>query len=150
MSFKSRARKGKGVQIQVDSDSSVSQPPPEKEEIKKFLSPRAQQRFEQCMKERALYMERGFVYKRGRPRGYPSFIHSVISAHKWHAFCQSQPAAPVQLVREFYANYDDTDPDTVFVRGRVVPFTSAAINSIYDLPDVEDDFKDFADGLSED
>lgn len=95
-------------------------------------------------------MEKGFVYRRGRPSGYPNFIRSVIDTHKWRSFCHSPPAAVVQLVREFYANYDDAEPDIVFVRGQSIPFTSEAINSMYNLPDVEDHFKDFAYNLDED
>ncbi|EXB63566.1 hypothetical protein L484_026904 [Morus notabilis] len=95
-------------------------------------------------------MERGFVYRRGRPSGYPSFIHSVIAAHKWHSFCHNPPAATVQLVRKFYANYNAAEPDTIFIRGKLIPFTSEAINSLYDLPDMEDHFNSFADSLNED
>ncbi|EXB93492.1 hypothetical protein L484_006967 [Morus notabilis] len=122
MPFKSKARKGKGVQIIIDSNSSESEQATENAEVKKFASPEAEQRFDACMNKRALHMERGFVYRRGRPSGYPSFIHSVIAAHTWHSFCHNPPAATVQL----------------------------AINSLYDLPDVEDHFNSFADSLNED
>ncbi|EXB77427.1 hypothetical protein L484_000483 [Morus notabilis] len=145
MPFKSKARKGKGVRILIDSDSSESDPATENAEVKKFASPEAEHRFDTCMNKRALHMERGFVYRRGRPSGYPSFIHSVIAAHKWHSFCHNPHAATVQLVREYAA-----EPDTIFVRGQLIPFTSEAINSLYDLPDVEDHFNNFADSLNED
>ena len=54
------------------------------------------------------------------------------------------------MVREFYTNYDNSTPETVFVRGRQIELTSAAINQIYQLGDDDDDYTEFGEGLDED
>ena len=65
-------------------------------------------------------------------------------------FCGPQPEVVINLVKEFYANYDNNTPETVFVRGRQIELTSAAINQIYQLGDDDDDYTEFREGLDED
>ena len=88
-------------------------------------------------------MERGFIFKPNTTAEYPAFVHNVISDHQWSNFCRAQRAAVIQLVQEFYANYDSAVPDSIFVRGKSVSLTPEAINRVYDLPEVEDQYQEF-------
>ena len=88
-------------------------------------------------------MERGFIFKPNTTAEYPEFVHNVISEHQWSNFCRVQREAVIQLVREFYANYDPAVPDSVFVRGKHIPLTPEAINQVYNLPEVEDQYQEF-------
>ena len=63
--------------------------------------------------------------------------------------CSAQLVAVVQLVREFYANYDPAVPGSVYIRNQRIPFTAEDINRLYNLPDVEDMFFDSVDDLDD-
>ena len=68
-------------------------------------------------------------------------------------FCGPQPEVVINLVKEFYANYDKSTlgtPEIVFVWGRQNKLTSAAINQIYQLGDDDDDYTEFGEGLDKD
>ncbi|EXB53755.1 hypothetical protein L484_022412 [Morus notabilis] len=76
--------------------------------------------------------------------GQPAFITRVIHQHGWRQFCQHPSNPIVPLVREFYANLLDFNQETVFVQNVKVPFTARAINSIFGLEEVVDEYVDFA------
>ena len=76
-------------------------------------------------------------------------MRHVIEGHQWTEFCSAQLAAAVQLVREFYANYDPAVPNSIYIRNRSIPFTAEDINRIYNLPDVKDMFFDTVDDLDD-
>lgn len=53
----------------------------------------------------------------------------------------------IQLVQEFYANVDVANPESVFVHGEYVPLTAEAINIVYNLPDMEDQYGELVDSV---
>ena len=61
-------------------------------------------------------MEKGFVFKQLNTLQFLDFVHHVIEGHQWAMFCSTQPAAAVQLVRDFYANYDPVVPGSIYIR----------------------------------
>ena len=129
--------------MRAEPESSENEPEQNLERVERFGSAVAFERFQSCTYQRALYMERGFIFKPNTTAEYPEFVHNVISEHQWSNFCRVQREAVIQLVREFYANYDPAVPDSIFVRGKHVPLTPEAINQVYDLPEVEDQYQEF-------
>ena len=76
-------------------------------------------------------------------------MQQTIIEHNWTHFCGPQPEVVINLVREFYANYDKSTLETVFVRGKQIELTSTAINNIYQLGDDDGDYTEFGEGLDE-
>ncbi|GMN28073.1 hypothetical protein TIFTF001_044193 [Ficus carica] len=143
MPVATRTRRGRREPVRAEPESSESEPEQSLERVERFRSADAIDRFQSCTNQRALYMERGFIFKPNTKAEYPKFVHNVIAEHQWRNFCRPQSAAVIQLVREFYANYDPAVPNSIFVRGKHVPLTPEAINHIYALPEVEDQYQEF-------
>ena len=147
MPVSTRARRGRREPVRAEPESSESAPEQNLEGVERFVSTVAIDRFQSCTNQRALYMERGFIFRPNITDEYPEIVYNVISKYQWSNFCRPQRPAVIQLVREFYANYDSAVPDSVFVRGKHVPLTPEAINRVYDLPEVEDQYQEFFNGL---
>ncbi|GMN19943.1 hypothetical protein TIFTF001_042949 [Ficus carica] len=122
MPVTTRARRGRREPVRAEPESSENEPEQSLEGVELFGSAVAIGRFQSCTNQRALYMEK---------------------EHQWSNFCRPQSAAVIQLVREIYANYDPAVPDSVFVQGKHVPLTPEAINHVYALPEVEDQYQEF-------
>ncbi|GMN69096.1 hypothetical protein TIFTF001_038155 [Ficus carica] len=60
------------------------------------------------------------------------------------ALGQHPSVAIIPLVKEFYANFDDGSPNSVYVRGKRVDISGATINKVYRLDDVEDEYLEFS------
>ncbi|GMN72743.1 hypothetical protein TIFTF001_052059 [Ficus carica] len=143
MPVTTRTKRGRREPVRAEPESSEFEPEQSLERVERFRSADAINRFQSCTNQRALYMERGFIFMPNTTAEYPEFVHNVIAEHQWRNFCRPQSAAVIQLVREFYANYDPAVPDSVFVRGKHVPLTPEAINHVYALPEVEDQYQEF-------
>ena len=89
------------------------------------------------------------MFKQHHTLQFPDFVCHVIEGHQWTKFCSTQSAVAVQLVREFYANYDPAMPGSVYIRNQCIPFTVEDINRLYNLSDVEDTFFDSAEDLDD-
>ncbi|GMN32299.1 hypothetical protein TIFTF001_044672 [Ficus carica] len=135
MPVKKRAMRGKGKAAAVNVGVPL---------VAKFESELARKRFNDSFAERNLWPERGFAYMSSNTLGYPEYIYSVIFKNNWKNFCQHPSAAIVPLVREVYANFDVGNPNSVYVRGKRVDISGAAINNVYSLNDVEDEYIEFS------
>ncbi|GMN61530.1 hypothetical protein TIFTF001_030607 [Ficus carica] len=135
MPVKKRAMRGKGKAAAIDEGIPM---------VAKFESELAMKRFNDSFAERNLWPERGFAYISSDTLGYPKHIYSVIFNNKWKNFCKHPSAAIVSFVREFYANFDVGNPNSVYVRGKRVDISGATINDVYRLNDVEDEYLEFS------
>ncbi|GMN40396.1 hypothetical protein TIFTF001_009619 [Ficus carica] len=135
MPVKKRAMRGKGKAAAIDVGFPM---------VAKFESELARKRFNDSFAERNMWPERGFAYMSSNTLGYPEYIYSVIFKNNWKNFCQHPSVAIVPLVREFYANFDVGNPNSVYVRGKRVDISGAAINNVYRLNDVEDEYIEFS------
>ncbi|GMN66871.1 hypothetical protein TIFTF001_035931 [Ficus carica] len=135
MQVKKRAMRGKGKAAAIDEGIPM---------VAKFDYELARKRFNDSFAERNLWPERGFAYMSSDTLGYPEYIYSVIFKNKWKNFCQHPSAAIVPLVREFYANFDVGNPNSVYVRGKRVDISGTTINDVYRLNDVEDEYLEFS------
>lgn len=152
MPVKSRARKRKTKRLENEqgtSEQQSQQKPIVEENVAKFVSEFAEERYAQVTCQRALSSEKGFLYQRSHTLGYSEYIYSVILRNGWETFCQHPSAAVVPLVREFYANIDENEPNVVYVRGRQVAIDGNAINRLFNLQTIEDDLTAFADTFDE-
>ncbi|GMN47583.1 hypothetical protein TIFTF001_016765 [Ficus carica] len=96
--------------------------------VAKFESELARTRLNDSTTGRNLWPERGFAYMSSDTLGYPEYIYSVIFKNNWKNFCQHPSIAIVPLVKEFYANFDGGSPNSVYVRGKRMDISGAAIN----------------------
>ncbi|GMN66801.1 hypothetical protein TIFTF001_035868 [Ficus carica] len=62
----------------------------------------------------------------------------------------SMAARRVLLVKEFNANFDGGNPNSVYVKWKIVDISGATINKVYRLDDVEDEYLEFSKSLDED
>lgn len=106
-----------------------------KQKILPFRSNDAETRYKNYTCRQALFMERGLTCSEYNP-----LVTQVIESHEWETFCQHPSYASIPFVREFYANYDATKPDSVYVRGKLVDVSSSAINSFFSLTDHQNTF----------
>lgn len=121
-------------------------------EINRFASPTAASKFNTLIQSRELLHERGFDFTNAANLGMPSFIASVIHAQGWKIFGKHHdtPLVAVAVVKEFYANWLDPEDSTVYVRSVPVDCSPRAINAVYGLTDIADEYKCFLETLSED
>ncbi|GMN71579.1 hypothetical protein TIFTF001_055548, partial [Ficus carica] len=140
MPVKKRAMRGKGKAAAINVGFPM---------VAKFESELARNRFNDSFAERNLWPERGFAYMSSNTLGYPEYIYSVIFKNNWKNFCQHPSSAIIPLVREFYANFDVGNPNLVYVRGKRVDISGAAINNVYRLNDVEDEYIEFSKRVNE-
>ena len=68
----------------------------------------------------------------------------MIFKNNWKNFCQHPSVAIVPLVKEFYANFDGGSRNSVYVRGKRVDISGVAINKVYRLDDVDDEYLEFS------
>lgn len=64
-------------------------------------------------------------------------VQPMIDGCHWQKFCALPATVSILSVREFYANSVEATNDFVFVRGKLVPFLSHAINEFYETLDIE-------------
>ncbi|EOY26455.1 Uncharacterized protein TCM_028114 [Theobroma cacao] len=80
------------------------------------------------------------IPERGLDQGITHLdLQPMIDGHHWQKFCASSVATKIPLVKEFYANAIEAANDFVFVRAKLVPFSSHAINEFYETPNIEND-----------
>ena len=65
-------------------------------------------------------------------------IFLTIRDRGWGEFVQNPEAAIVPLVREFYANMDESSL-SVLVRGKIVKFDHSTVNRFYKFLDIDND-----------
>ncbi|PON66208.1 hypothetical protein PanWU01x14_110740, partial [Parasponia andersonii] len=106
-------------------------------------------RYEENIQNRPLSAEKGFIWDSNVPPGQPPFIVDVIIQHNWQLFCTHPKDPIVPLVREFYANLTNLEEDTVYVRGVQVPLSMEAINTIFGLGDLVDEYSEFVENIIE-
>ncbi|GMN60647.1 hypothetical protein TIFTF001_029734 [Ficus carica] len=135
MPLKKRAMRGKGKAAARNEKIPV---------VDKFESELARNMFNDFTTRRNLWPERGFVYMSSDTLGYPEYIYSVIFKNNWKNIYQHPSVAIVPLVKEFYANIDGGSPNSVYVRGKRVDISGSAINKVYRLDDVEDEYFEFS------
>ncbi|KAL3831139.1 hypothetical protein ACJIZ3_019941 [Penstemon smallii] len=80
---------------------------------------------------------RSFITERGvecTPESFPEF-YRLFQKWGWMDFIKQPTKIEGEIVREFYANVSQTpDAKEVKVRGRIVKFDKATINTLYELP----------------
>ncbi|XP_062074942.1 pectinesterase inhibitor 10-like [Humulus lupulus] len=100
---------------------------------KKFVSAQARAKYE-SIKTNKLLPEKGFLPTIVEVL---AFISDVIEQHNWETSCKKPKHAIIPLVLEFYANMASSANSEVIVRGKVVSFSSEAINSVFGLDSFE-------------
>lgn len=63
----------------------------------------------------------------------------MFAYRKWEKFVKKPNPAITMLVREFYANLEATSDCCVYAHKKEVSFTASGINTLFDLPDLEQD-----------
>ncbi|XP_062100410.1 uncharacterized protein LOC133806305 [Humulus lupulus] len=99
----------------------------------KFVSAQAKEKYE-AIKKNKLLPGKGFLPTTVE---VPAFISDIIEKQNWETFCHKPELAIILLVRELYANMMSYENSDVVVRGKVVSFSSDAINSIFGLDNFE-------------
>lgn len=74
---------------------------------------------------------KSFVPERGFRPGEDGKLKNQIRGHTWLSVVAKPVAAPMAIVREFYANARETQNGISFVRGQQVRYTKEAINEIF-------------------
>ena len=110
---------------------------------RRFLNDNAELRYEAVFKNKQMLYERGFRLSSSNSSSLPDYVLNVIAEKKWTNFCQQQPNPDPDVVREFYSNLLSPKQVTVVVREVSVPFSAAAINQLYGLEDVDDEYTAF-------
>ncbi|KAJ4724778.1 Retrotransposon gag protein [Melia azedarach] len=67
----------------------------------------------------------------------------------WHKFVQNPDPPLVAVVKEFYANWLNPEEEVVTVRGTEVDCSVGAINHIYGLVDIADEYSEFTEIVTE-
>ena len=81
---------------------------------------------------------RTFIKEKGF--GHPEDLFKKdISIKFWRDLCKPPEPDLISIVREFYAYLVDQALKRVWVRGKWVPFDSETINSLYNLPNVDNE-----------
>ncbi|KAJ4721065.1 Retrovirus-related Pol polyprotein from transposon opus [Melia azedarach] len=75
--------------------------------------------------------------------GFPSYVLEVIVQRGWHKFVQNPDPPLVAVVKEFYANWLDPEEEMVRVKGTEVDCSIGAINQVYRLVDIIDEYSEF-------
>lgn len=94
---------------------------------RKFISAIVIDRFDYLV-NKALTPECGL-----RPDEFDGEMGHQINKRSWDTFTDQPELVVVAMVKEFYANVEDKTPFTAFVRGKMVAFSTEAINEYYDL-----------------
>lgn len=115
----------------------------------KFVSDEAAEKFEKVVSKRPLHLEKGFVLHETTTMGYTKPVYSVITIHNWRHFCRQPEEALIPLVREFYANFPEGQPEAVEVRGMSVDFRPSDINHLYRLEEGEDNYANLIENINE-
>ena len=108
-----------------EEDASDSSPPP-----RIYVNADAE-RSAPYVQNRRIMQERGI--------GMKDFLENTVIAFGWQRFIRSPKyEGDRSLTHEFYTNYAGHPGDTVYLHGRQIPFSAAAINRHYRLPDIPD------------
>ncbi|KAJ4708821.1 Retrovirus-related Pol polyprotein from transposon 17.6 [Melia azedarach] len=81
--------------------------------------------------------------------GLPSYVSKVIVQRDWHKFVQNPDPPLVAVMKEFYANWLDPEEEVVTVRGTEVDCSISAINQVYGLVDIADEYFEFIKTVTE-
>lgn len=100
----------------------------------RFVDIEASKRYHESVVKRNLIPERGLKPCCSNQRE----IFLIIRDQGWEDFVKQPEAAVVSLVREFYANMDESSL-SVIVRGKLVKFDHSTINRFYKLPNIDND-----------
>ena len=98
-------------------------------DVTRFVNEGAADRFGTICKNRSFIKEKGFHHP-------DDFFSKTIAAKGWRALFQPPHPTAMSVVREFYANLAAPVVKKVRVRGVLVEFSAASINSYYSLDHV--------------
>ncbi|KAJ4728536.1 DEAD-box ATP-dependent RNA helicase 56-like isoform X2 [Melia azedarach] len=115
----------------------------------RFISDEAEEHFEEHLKNKKLFLEKGFHMQDSPSLGLPSYVSEIIVQRGWHKFVQNPDPPLVAVVKEFYANWLDPKEEVVMVRGTEVDCSVGAINQIYGLVDITDEYFKFTETVTE-
>ncbi|KAJ4708842.1 DEAD-box ATP-dependent RNA helicase 56-like isoform X2 [Melia azedarach] len=115
----------------------------------RFISNEAEEHFEEHLKNKKLLLEKGFHMQDSPSLGLPSYVSEVIVQRGWHKFVQNPDPPLVAVVKEFYANWLNPEEEVVTMRGTEVDCSIGAINYIYGLVDIADEYSEFTETVTE-
>ena len=96
----------------------------------RFISAEAAARFQSSITRRSGIAERGFELVADNAR--TQIFYNTIRERGWQIFCRPPKAAAMTVVREFFANAQESPTaHKAFVRGKEVKYDSATINSLF-------------------
>ena len=98
--------------------------------VKKFVSAKAEVRFNDSIIKRVGLKERGFDLELHR---FPD-ICAIIERWGWQKFCQQLASAAMTAVWEFYANTKETTGPATMVCEKTIKFNIVTINRFYQIP----------------
>ncbi|XP_062085944.1 exonuclease V, chloroplastic [Humulus lupulus] len=117
--------------------------------IEKFHCDITETRFEETYGQLKFMIDKGFNLASSREEEVPTYVREPIVELHWESFCGLCVCSDEEVVREFYANLLPSSTDYVIVRENRVPLTSAAINVIFGLPDIDEEDDDYVAMLKE-
>ncbi|KAJ4703006.1 DEAD-box ATP-dependent RNA helicase 56-like isoform X2 [Melia azedarach] len=115
----------------------------------RFISDEAKEHFEEHLKNKKLLLEKGFHIQASPSFGLPSYVLEAIVQRGWHKFVQNPDPLLIAVMKELYANWLDPKEEVVTVRGIEVDCSVGAINQIYGLLDIEDEYSKFIEIVTE-
>ncbi|KAJ4715089.1 hypothetical protein OWV82_013481 [Melia azedarach] len=83
------------------------------------------------------------------PLRLPSYVSEVIVQRGWHKFVQNPDPLLVAVVKEFYTNWLDPEEEVGTVRGTQVDCSVGAINQVYGLADIANEYSEFMKTMTE-
>ena len=124
------------------SSQPAAQPPPtqarqqpEDFDRQRFVSAEAHSWYGTSFTTRNIVMERAIKFTA------PDYEHfeDELERRQWLSLAANLTPAHTRLVEEFYANLRYTLGSRIFLRGQRIDFSPAAINSLYQAPEVDND-----------
>ena len=103
-------------------------PPPLLNNPEKFISRDAERFYHESLFNRTFIPEQGFPNSN-------AYFNFTIQERGWTKFCEHLLPRIALVVCEFHSNLRFRVDSTVYVRGKWVDFSAAAINQVYDLVD---------------
>ncbi|KAK9034995.1 hypothetical protein V6N11_077046 [Hibiscus sabdariffa] len=111
--------------------------------IKVFYNEEILKKYEELFVSKPFIFEKYFDVKNKPNVGFTPEFMLVVTKHKWESFVQQKGEIYLDLVREFYAHLVNKDSPILMIRGVFVHFDDGFINSMFDLPIVEDEHEAF-------